>query len=338
MREFNVRKGIYLTSDNSVSKLNNNILKCLIVILLFNYCKYGLTSFTRTKDISDIFTTLIIYLVPITISIITTIIINKLIKKSNKLLSSANIIPIIISLILVNTDIPILVLSIISIILTILTTINIKNKVIDSNLLAIILPSIWNIISKNNLTINNPLYNLSKINYIGTYNEVMGKFGTILDYLLGNIYGNTSVILLIIILIYLYYKNKSKISIVISCLLSSFIMFSLIGILNNMWYFYGLFNIFIGDLIFILIFVSMDSKNSPILLNNQIIYGIITAIFLVIFRFICPVYSVIIAVTLSKLFASLLDKLIYNKKLSNLIYGIVIILLLIIPITITYLL
>ena len=82
----------------------------------------------------------------------------------------------------------------------------------------------------------------------------------------------------------------------------------------------------------------MDSKNSPILLNNQIIYGIITAIFLVIFRFICPVYSVIIAVTLSKLFASLLDKLIYNKKLSNLIYGIVIILLLIIPITITYLL
>ena len=60
----------------------------------------------------------------------------------------------------------------------------------------------------------------------------MGKFGSILDYLIGNVYGSTSIILLVIILIYLYYKNQSKISIVISCLLSSFIMFSIIGIFN----------------------------------------------------------------------------------------------------------
>lgn len=334
MREFNIRKGVYITSGNSTAKLNNNILKCLLIILLFNFCKYGLTTYTNTKNITTIISTLLTYIIPIISSIFTTIFINKLIKKSNKLLTSANLIPVIILLIFINPSINTLILTIISIILTILTTINIKN--IDVNLLAIILPSIWNIISKTNITLDNPLYNLSKINYQGTYNEVMGQFGSILDYLIGNIYGNTCIILLIIILIYLYYKNQSKISIVISCLLSSFIMFSLIGIFNNMWYFYGLFNISIGDLLFILIFVSMDSKTSPILLNNQIIYGIIIAIFLVIFRFIFPVYSVIIAITLSKLLVNSLDKLIYNKKLTNIIYVILVLLQLIIPLTITY--
>ena len=334
MREFNIRKGVYITSDNSTAKLNNNILKCLLIILLFNFCKYGLTTYTNTKNITTIISTLLTYIIPIISSIFTTIFINKLIKKSNKLLTSANLIPAIILLIFINPSINTLILTIISIILTILTTINIKN--IDVNLLAIILPSIWNIISKTNITLDNPLYNLSKINYQGTYNEVMGQFGSILDYLIGNIYGNTCIILLIIILIYLYYKNQSKISIVISCLLSSFIMFSLIGIFNNMWYFYGLFNISIGDLLFILIFVSMDSKTSPILLNNQIIYGIIIAIFLVIFRFIFPVYSVILAITLSKLLVNSLDKLIYNKKLTNIIYVILVLLQLIIPLTITY--
>ena len=334
MREFNIRKGVYITSGNSTEKLNNNILKCLLIILLFNFCKYGLTTYTNTKNITTIISTLLTYIIPIISSIFTTIFINKLIKKSNKLLTSANLIPVIILLIFINPSINTLILTIISIILTILTTINIKN--IDVNLLAIILPSIWNIISKTNITLDNPLYNLSKINYQGTYNEVMGKFGSILDYLIGNIYGNTCIILLIIILIYLYYKNQSKISIVISCLLSSFIMFSLIGIFNNMWYFYGLFNISIGDLLFILIFISMDTKTSPILLNNQIIYGIIIAIFLVIFRFIFPVYSVILAITLSKLLVNSLDKLIYNKKLTNIIYVILVLLQLIIPLTITY--
>ena len=59
MREFNVRNGVYLTSDSSTSKLNNNILKCLIVVLLFNFCKYGLTNYTNTKDITIVFSTLL---------------------------------------------------------------------------------------------------------------------------------------------------------------------------------------------------------------------------------------------------------------------------------------
>ncbi len=336
MREFNIRKGIYLTSDNSTSKLNNNILKCLGIILLFNFCKYGLTNYTNTKDITTIFSTIITYIIPIITTIIIAITINKLIKKSNKLLTSNNLIPTIILLIFINPSINTIVLTIISAILTILTTINIKN--IDVNLLAVILPSLWNILSKTNLTLENPLYNLSKLNYMGTYNEIMGKFGSVLDYLIGNIYGNTSIILLIIILIYLYYKNQSKISIAISCILSAFIMFSIIGVFNNMWYFYGIFNISVGDLLFILIFVSMDSKTSPILLNNQIIYGIIIAIFLVILRFIFPIYSVVLAIALSKLLVYLLDKLIYNKKLANIIYVILVLLQLIIPLTITYLL
>ena len=82
----------------------------------------------------------------------------------------------------------------------------------------------------------------------------------------------------------------------------------------------------------------MDSKTSPILLNNQIIYGIIIAIFLVILRFIFPIYSVVLAVALSKLLVNSLDKLIYNKKLTNIIYVVLGLLQLIIPLTITYLL
>ena len=82
----------------------------------------------------------------------------------------------------------------------------------------------------------------------------------------------------------------------------------------------------------------MDSKTSPILLNNQIIYGIIIAIFLVILRFIFPIYSVVLAVALSKLLVNSLDKLIYNKKLTNIIYVVLVLLQLIIPLTITYLL
>ena len=103
-----------------------------------------------------------------------------------------------------------------------------------------------------------------------------------------------------------------------------------------MWYFYGIFNISIGDLLFILVFVSMDSKTSPILLSNQIIYGIIIAIFLVILRFVFPIYSVVLAVALSKLLVNSLDKLIYNKKLTNIIYVVLVLLQLIIPLTITY--
>lgn len=331
MREFNVRKGVYLTSDISTLKLNNNILKCLVMVLIFNICKYVLAMYTNAKDIFDI---LLSYIVPIITSVIITIIINKFIKKNKNIFNSTYIIPIIILLILINPSVNFMILIIMAIVLTILS--NIKN--IDANLFAIILPSICNFFTKSNITLDNPLYNLAKINYVGTYNEVMGKFGNVLDYTIGNIYGSTSFILLVGMLIYLYYKNHSKVSIAISCLLSSFIMFSLIGIFNDMWYFYGLFNICIGDLLFILIFVSMDSKTSPILLNNQILYGIIIATFLVIFRFIMPVYSVVLAVSLSKLFVNLLDKLIYNKKLTNIIYVVVGLLQFIIPVMITYLL
>ena len=117
MREFNVRNGVYLTSDSNTSKLNNNILKCLIIVLLFNFCKYGLTNYTNTKDITIVFSTLLTYTIPIITSIITAITINKLIKKSNKLLTSTNLIPIIILLIFINPSINTLILTILSIIL-----------------------------------------------------------------------------------------------------------------------------------------------------------------------------------------------------------------------------
>ena len=312
MREFKKVNKVFIKSNNTTNKIFNRYLYCLIpfIILiiisnLINKTPEGIISITKSISISLITSIIVQYIFNLT---------HKQ-KDITKIFLEDNILTISIILGLFSINSPILVIIISSIISIIIKNISINNNISSSlyGILFILLSKYY----LNNL--DTPLYNLSKLSYIDTFDNIVTPYGSILSYTLGTNLYYLSPILSILSFIYLFHKKSIKYNIVFSYILTiSFIML-FTGLFNNMNIWYIFFHLTTGNLLFLSVFILTDYPNTPTTGEGQLIYGIILGLITSILRFMIPELSVIIPlilgpILLTKLINKISFKLRYNKK------------------------
>lgn len=136
-----------------------------------------------------------------------------------------------------------------------------------------------------------PLTNLASLNYLGTYETIVGKYGTLLNFFTGSIpgaIGEVSKLLIIVAFIYLTCTKTIKWRIPTTYVVTVFIMTFLIGTTYSLGIWYPLFHILSGGLLFGAVFMSTDPVTSPITKTGQIFYGISLGILTVVLRFLTP--------------------------------------------------
>lgn len=136
-----------------------------------------------------------------------------------------------------------------------------------------------------------PLSNLASTGYYGTYENIVGSFGTLMNFFSGTIpgsLGETSKLLIIIAFIYLTITKTIKWRIPVAYISISFFMAIIIGhnIESGIWY--SLFHILSGGLLFGAVFMATDPVTSPLTPIGQTFYGISLGILTIALRFLTP--------------------------------------------------
>lgn len=148
--------------------------------------------------------------------------------------------------------------------------------------------SYLNLYELDTISTATPLTNLSSLNYYGSYESIVGNFGTLLNFFSGMIpgaLGETCKLLIIIAFIYLALTKTIKYLIPIMYVLTVFIMTYFIGNIAGLDIWYPLFHILSGGLLFGAVFMATDPVTSPSSKIGQIFYGISLGILTVILRF-----------------------------------------------------
>lgn len=166
-----------------------------------------------------------------------------------------------------------------------------------------------------------PLGNLSSIDHIGTWNEIIKPFGTLGDLFLGFIpgsLGETSKILIIISFLYLALTKVIKWIIPVSFISIVFIMTYIIGLMNNVDIWYPLFHILSGGLLFGAVFMATDPVTSPTTRAGQLLFGLGLGLLTVVFRFLTPYpEGVLTSILTMNMLVFVIDKLGAKAKFST---------------------
>ena len=313
MKEFKKVNKTLIKSNNTTTKIFNRYLYCLIPFILLIIIS---NLISKTSNI------ILSLLISITVSIITaslTQIIFNLIKKDKlnikELFIDSQILTlsIMIGLFSINTSIPI---TIISAIITIIIKNIFPSKTFSSTLYGLL---IILVAKQFQNTLDTPLTNLTELKYIGTYNEIVTSYGTIIKYVLGLNPYYLSPILSVVSFIYLFYKKSIKYNIVFSYILTVSFTMLIFGMFNNMNIWFLLFQLTTGNLLFLSVFCLTDYPDTPTSGEGQLIYGMILGLVTSVLRFIIPELSVIIPlilgpILLTRIINKISFKLKYNHK------------------------
>lgn len=158
-----------------------------------------------------------------------------------------------------------------------------------------------------------PLSNLASLNYYGTYEQVVGSFGNLLNFFVGTIpgtLGETSKLLIIIAFIYLVITKTIKWKIPVAYISTAFIMTLVIGHNIGLGIWYPLFLVLSGGLLFGAVFMATDPVTSPITSVGQIFYGISLGILTIALRFLTPYpEAVMTSILFMNMLVPLFDKI-----------------------------
>jgi len=136
-----------------------------------------------------------------------------------------------------------------------------------------------------------PLANLTSLNYFGTYESIVGSFGSLFNFFAGTIpgsLGEVSKLLIIIAFIYLTVTKTIKWRIPVAYVSTVFIMTLVIGNIIDLGIWYPVFHILSGGLLFGAVFMATDPVTSPITVNGQVFYGIALGLLTTVIRFLTP--------------------------------------------------
>ena len=292
MREFKKLDRVFIKSNNTTNKIFNRYLYCLIpfilLILIYNFI-WGeqIISISLIKSLG-------ISIISCFVCNILFDVINKNDEKKRFLDDNVLTIAIVLGLFSVSS-------SILTIIVSSVLTIVIK-RVMKNDSFSVSLYGILVILILNHYIgdIDTPLLNLSRLSYVGSFDNVLKSYGSIKDYFIGTI-NYLSPMLAILVFIYLFYKKSIKYNIVIAYLLTfSFIMF-IVGMVNGMNIWYVFFQLMTGNVLFLSIFCLPDYPVSPIVTEGQLVYGIILGLISCILRFIVPELAIVISIIIGPL-------------------------------------
>ena len=330
MKSFNTPVKIFVKSNNDSIKIIN---KYNLSLIYFSIITIIINIFIGNKELS--FSLIKSIIISLFITTIISYIINIIKKEYNilKLYTEDSIISIsiIIAFFSINTNIYIIILSIL---VTIIIKTLFKNINISSSLYGILLILLYKYLNNN---INTPLTIASSLKYNLSYGELIDLGGGVKNYLFGISYLNP--ILSIFAFIYLFSHKSIKYSLVFSYILTFFLIMSLYGIFNGLNIWFSILQLLTGATLFLSIYTLPDYKITPITSEGNIIYGIILAIISVILRLIIPELSIILTFIIGPiLLTNIIDKISPTLKYNNKLYIGLIIFLMAIIIFVTYLL
>ena len=327
MENLNTPSKVYIKSNNDsnkiINKYNISLILFSIITIIINILinKKELTiSLIKSLILSFIITSIIAYII-------------NLIKKEKDILKlykedTIIAISIIIAFFSINTNIYILV---ISILITLIIKNIIKNINISSSLYGILVILIYKYITKD---INTPLSIAHSLKYNLSYGEIIKLDGGIKSYLFG--ITNLNPVASVLAFIYLFHKKATKYPLIFSYIISFSLMMVLYGIFNKYGLWFSVFEILTGYTLFLSAFTLSDYKITPTIKEGNVLYGIILAIFSVIARIIIPELSVIIVFIVAPLLlTSIIDKISSKLKYNHKLYVSLIITLSIVMILLT---
>lgn len=361
MKEFNVREGTYIKSNNSTSKMMNNLLISLIPLVIFAFIKNGLYPYLKSNiNFIELIRPLLMIIISVLSCLLTEYIWHSLIKKKKyslkyyliNIYDSSVIIPSILFALMMPLNTPLYLLIIGGITTSILGKLifggfgsNILNPALVGRTFSIILLFLFFKVTYSNPLENNlltPLNLLKENNFIISLNTINNSYGSLFNMLLGSIpgaMGMTSSLLCLVSFIYLAINKVIKCRITIYSILTVFIMTMIFGFTNDMGLWYPLIHILSGGLIFSAVFIATDPVTSPITTFGQTIYGIVLGILTVILRFTIPFpEEAIIIILVMNLLVPLINSIsikAHNNSVKKLIYYIsLIIIIILVPIII----
>ena len=337
MKEFKVRSGNFLKSSNSTSNMMYTILVVLIPFIIFSIYKNGIYPIIKGYgNLYLVFKPLIFASVASLFCIVTEYLyyyIKKDKRSFYKLFSeSYAIIPgIFLSLIIpINTPIWLVIIgSIIASLSKVLMGGLGKNKLnpalVGSLFITVIFSSLTggylNPYEVDVVSSATPLTNMTASGYLVTYDNLVKPYGSLFNFLFGNIpgaIGETCSLLCIIAFIYLIYKKIIKWRIPTSYIGSVTIISIIICLTKGIGIWFILFNILSGGLLFGAVFMATDPVTTPITRRGQVISGILMGIITMGIRYLTPLpEGVLISILIVNIITIFINKLsvkLYDKK------------------------
>lgn len=337
MKEFKVRSGNFLKSSNSTSNMMYTILVVLIPFIIFSTYKNGIYPIIKGYgNLYLVFKPLIFASVASLFCIVTEYLyyyIRKDKRSFYKLFSeSYAIIPgVFLSLVIpINTPIWLVIIgSIIASLSKVLMGGLGKNKLnpalVGSLFITIIFSSLTggylNPYEVDVVSSATPLTNMTASGYLVTYDNLVKPYGSLFNFLFGNIpgaIGETCSLLCIIAFIYFTYKKIIKWRIPTSYIGSVTIISIIICLTKGIGIWFILFNILSGGLLFGAVFMATDPVTTPITRRGQVISGILMGIITMGIRYLTPLpEGVLISILIVNIITIFINKLsvkLYDKK------------------------
>lgn len=309
MKTFDVEKGPFLSSKNKASKMMLHLFIALLPIIIFSFYKNGIIPYKAgLTDIKGLFLPLMVVILPSLTSFLTEMLYANIFLKTDALKyvkNSFSFYPgLFLGLIMpLNTPFSMLILG--AFIATLIGKLlfggfgnNIFNPALVGRLFIITAYAITfgkyvyhNSYELDTIASSTPLTNASLVEGIGSYNELVRPYGSLMNFFVGTIpgaVGETSALLCVIAFIYLTLTKTIKWRIPVFYIGTVFIMAFIIGLFNDLERTYSLFQILSGGLMFGAIFMATDPVTSPTTFVGQALYGMSLGILTIIFRHLTP--------------------------------------------------
>lgn len=338
MRQFKVKNGSYLESNNKTSNMMYTILIILSFFILFSTYKNGILPTIRGYGNLYLIFKPLIFASLASLTCLFTEYLYYLIRKKKKTFYTLfaedyAIIPgIFLSLVIsINTPLYLLMLgSFIASLSKVMSGGFGKNKLnpalVGSLFITVIFSSLvggyLNPYEVDTISSATPLTNMTASSYVLTYENLVSPFGNLLNFFFGNIpgsIGETSALLCIVSFIYLTYKKIIKWRIPLSYVTTVAFISSIICLTKDIGAWFILFNILSGGLLFGAVFMATDPVTSPVTHNGQIISGILLGIFTMLIRYLTPLpEGVLISILIVNIITIVINYLsikLYNKKI-----------------------
>lgn len=316
--------GPFIKSDAKVDKMMLNVIIALMPIIIFAVYKNGYIPFSNGAiNFLELLYPLIFILVGTITSFLVEFIYYKFIIKNDLHKNSYSIFPGLFLSLMLPIKTPIYVLVIGCIIASSSKLAfggfgkNIFNPALVGYIILMILfSSIFttsnylNDYELDTISSSTPLTNASMLSDIGSYDKLVKPYGSLSNFFVGTIPGSlaeTSSLLCVVALIFLIITKTIKWRIPVTYIFATFVITFGIGRLLGQGFYYPLFHIFSGGLMFGAIFMATDPVTSALTPIGQVLQGLFLAILTVIFRFI-GVEGVAISILILNVFVFLFDK------------------------------
>lgn len=309
MKTFDVKKGPFLNSKNKASKMMLHLFIALLPIIIFTFYKNGVIPYRAgLTDVKGLFLPLTVIILPALTSYLTEMLYASIFLRKDALeyvRNSFSFYPgLFLGLIMpLNTPFSMLILG--AFIATLVGKLlfggfgnNIFNPALVGRIFIITAYAITfgkyayhNSYELDTIASSTPLTNASIVEGIGSYNELVRPYGSLMNFFIGTIpgaVGETSALLCIIAFIYLTLTKTIKWRIPVFYVGTVFIMAFIIGLFNNLERTYSLFQILSGGLMFGAVFMATDPVTSPTTYVGQSLYGISLGILTIVFRHLTP--------------------------------------------------